>query len=251
MKMKKVLSMLALVSFLWMGLSSVQAEDVSWYTFQENWMVWIKSEIISDEDKEAFELDAESTYFLVSVALRALDGATIDKIDAKIELDKEAFEVINPEDNVIDWDIFTAVDSKWYNTENGFVEFVATTDSSYESTDPNEAFGFIAKVKSENTKTEATMKISDINFKISSPEDDLTNLLKDSFEITLTDLPVIENEKVIADEEPVIKTVKKEKKVELVKEDVEKPETWANDIAIALFILGILCGSFLAMRKEA
>jgi len=69
------------------------------------------------------------------------------------------------------------------------------------------------------------MKISDINFKISSPEDDLTNLLKDSFEITLTDLPVIENEKVIADEEPVIKTVKKEKKVELVKEDVEKPET--------------------------
>ena len=251
MKMKKVLSMLALVSFLWMNLSSVQAEDVSWYTFQENGMVWIKSERISDENKEAFELDTENTYFLVSVALRALDWITIDKIDSRIELDKESFEVINPSENIIDWDIFTAVDSKGYNPETGFVEFVATTDSPYESTEPNEAFGFIAKVKDENTKTEATMKIRDINFKISSPKDGLTNLLKGSFEITLTDLPVIEIEEAVKEEEPVIETVKKEKEVELVKEDVEKLETWANDIAIALFILVMLGGAFLVMKKEA
>ena len=248
--MKKLISMLALASVLWMSFSSVQAEEVSGYQFQDNWMVGIKSERISDEDKEAFELDASSTYFLVSVALRALDSSTIDKIDAKIEMDTETFEVENPDDNIIDGDIFTSVDSKGYNTENGFVEFVATTDSYYESTEPNEAFGFITKVKKENTNEISALKISDINFKISSPEDDLTNLFTDTLELELTDLPVSEVEVEIV-EEPVIKTVEEEPEVELVKEDVEKPETWANDIALAIVLLALLGLSVVVLRKEA
>ena len=182
-----------------------------------------------------------------------MNGSTIDKIDAKVELDPNVLDVEAPEDNIIDWDIFTWVDTKGYNPDNGFLDFVATTDSAYESTDPNEAFGFIMKVKPTNTSKSTEIKISDVNFKISSPEDELTNLFTDTLSLKLTDLPVTETieEPVVVDEPVAIDQVQADPVVDLVKTDVETPETWANDIAIALVILWLLLVSFLVIKKEA
>lgn len=250
--MKKIFSFLLLTVFSFSLFSTVSAatEQVSDYTFNEWEMVGIKYTELNETEKADFWLDSQSSFFLVSFALRALDWTSIDMIDANVELDKNSFEIVEPEVNIGEGDIFSNVNSKWYNTENWFLSFVATTDIAYDQVDPNEAFWFIMKVKDDNSNESASIKISPENFMIKSSSDELTNLLTEPLEVFISSLPTVEVDPVIVEEpiEVVVDTVEEPK----LEEKVEEIETWVKDIAlISLFILFTIAWLLIINKKEA
>jgi len=249
--MKKFFILAVLTVF---GFSNAFAEEVSDYTFQDWGAIGIKVDKMTEEDVSDFELaDPAWTYYFVTIALRALDGNSIKWIDGKVEIDSDVFSLDEPEKQILDWDVFTNPDESGYNPETGFISYSATTDAPYDQTDPSDAFAFIVKVKDDNVLDTTDITISDETFKIYSPDDELTNLFTGTLTKEITELPVAEAEEVIV-EEPVIEEVTETGAVEepeLIKEDVEEPETGlATNIALAFVVLMMLGFSLISIRKE-
>lgn len=150
--------------------SNASAEEINGYTFA----TWSNAGIKVEE-----MMDGGVKQYLVSLALRAKEGQTINQIEGTIQLDPKVFDLEDLSKNLatsfVKWDIFTnSQDIDPNQLKQGLLTYKGSTDVGFTTVAPAEAFGVLVKVRADNQSPTTSIKIQSDSFRLTDTKKDPT-----------------------------------------------------------------------------